>query len=40
MAVYFHAIIFKAKGSRLANQATVGLNFGELNTKYRNRIND
>ena len=33
------SFLFKPKGSQLANQVIVGFNFGDTNTKYRNRIN-
>ena len=37
--ICFYIFLFKPKGSQLANQAIVGLNFGEINTKCCIRIN-
>ena len=35
-----HAFLYKPMGSQMPNQATVCLNFVEINAECRNRIND
>ena len=39
LSIYSSGFPFKPEGSQLANEAIVGIHFGETNTKYTNKMN-